>query len=110
VINILTGIDTVIAAGVSDTPFPAWSADSQQLVYSTGMHIFTADVQTHKSFQIKIQGPASAFVWSLTTSQQIVVAVGDGQPGTYLVDTQHNTWIQLDKANVLGPIQWTQIP
>src|SRR5258708_35903753 len=110
VINTLTGVDTVVATKVSATPLPVWSNDSHSLAYSTGTHIFTVNIQTHKSLLLTAQGSVSAFAWSITNTQQMVVAIGDGKSGIYLVDTQNNTWTKLDNANVLGPIQWTQIP
>jgi hypothetical protein len=40
----------------------------------------------------------------------LIVATGGGQPGLYLVDTQHETSQQLAKEAIQGSILWTQIP
>jgi Tol biopolymer transport system component len=111
VVNVLTGNDTLIATGVINDPAPVWSPDSQSLVYSTGMHVLIANLAAPKtSQQLKLQGPASAFSWSPTSPNRLVVAMSDGQQGIYLVDTQHDTTSALDKKELRGPIMWTQIP
>ena len=115
-INLTTGIDTLIANGVADTPAPAWSMDSQQLVYSTGTEnevVSPANPQTiQKPLILKLHGPASAYVWSVTanSSRQLVVAQNDVQQGIYLVNTQQNTFAQVDHSGANGPIWWTEIP
>ena len=116
VVNLATGIDTLIASGVADTPAPAWSTDSQQLVYSTGTEIAVvnpANLQTiQKPLILKLHGPASAFAWSATanSSHQLVVAQNDVQQGIYLVNTQQNTFVQVDNSGASDPIWWTEIP
>jgi Tol biopolymer transport system component len=110
-INVTTGIDRSTAIGVTTDPAPTWSADSQHLLYSTGVHIFFTNMQTTQSpQQLKLQGPVSAFTWFTTSSQQLVVSIGDGQDGTYLIDIQNHTTIQIDKEDFKGPISWTEIP
>lgn len=109
-VNVLNGADTLVAPGVVDTPVPAWFADSQRLLYSTGTHVFVLNVQTRASRALPVKGLASAFAWSVTSPQQLIVAVGDGQPGVYVVDLQHNTAMQLDKEDIHGHLLWTQIP
>lgn len=111
VMNTTTGADSLIASTVAVEPDPAWSANSQTLAYNTGTRIFVANVQANqRPVALKLQGPASAFSWSLATPSQLVVAIGDGQQGVYIVDTQHNTAQQLDKRDITGPILWTQVP
>lgn len=111
VVHTITRIDTLIATETAQDPTPAWSSDGQQLAYSTGMHVLIADAQTIKTSQpLKIQGPATALNWSASSPHQLVIAVEDGQPGLYLVDTQQDTILQLDKEGTSGPILWTQIP
>lgn len=110
-INVSAGIDRTVATGVAADPAPAWSADSQHLLYSTGVHTFFANVHTiQPAQQLKLQGPASAFTWFTTPSQQLVISIGDGQDGTYLVNTQNHTTTQIDKEDFQGPISWTEIP
>ena len=116
VVNLAAGIDTLIASGVADTPAPAWSMDSQQLVYSTGTEIAVvnpANLHTiQKPLILKLHGPASAYIWSATanSSHQLVVAQNDVQQGIYLVNTQQNTFVQVDNKGANGPIWWTEIP
>lgn len=116
VVNLATGIDTLIASGVADTPAPAWSTDSQQLVYSTGTQIAVirpTNLHTiQKPLILKLHGPASAYAWSATanSSYQLVVAQNDVQQGIYLVNTQQNTFVQIDNQGASGPIWWTEIP
>jgi Tol biopolymer transport system component len=111
VVNVATGTDTLISQSVASNPAPAWSADSQELVYNTGTKIGVVNLQTGNQTQyLSLHGSASAFIWSATSPHQLVVALSDGQPGIYLVDSQHNTFQQLDKEGTSGPIAWTEIP
>jgi hypothetical protein len=110
-VNTTTGVDQRIATGVTTEPQPAWSGNGQRLVYSTGMHVYIATTAAAgKVQQLALPGSASAFAWSTTSSQQLIVATNDGQPGIYLLNTDHNASIQLDRENMLGPVLWTQIP
>ena len=111
VVNVATGTDSLIAQSVANNPAPAWSADSQQLLYNTGTKIGVVNLQAgNKTQYLKLHGSASAFTWSATSPHQLVVALSDGQPGIYLVDTQHNSSQQLDREGTTGPIAWTEIP
>ena len=107
-VNVSTGNDTQIATNVAANPAPVWSADSLSLLYSTGSHLFLF----HKKGiqQLKLQGPALAMSWSANSSHQIVVSVGDGEAGMYIVDTQSNAVTQIDKTAMNGPILWSEIP
>jgi Tol biopolymer transport system component len=117
VISSTTGNDTVIANDAASLPAPTWSGDGQRLAYSTGSHVLVASVQTGSLASkigplqpLKLQGVATALSWSVTSPHQLVLAIDNGQVGIYLVDTQRNTSLQLDKSTTNGPIQWTQIP
>jgi hypothetical protein len=111
VINTITGTDAMVAASVAVDPAPAWSADSQHLAYSTGVHVLVVDRRDPRTSQpLKQQSSATALSWSATSPFQLVLVSGDGQQGIYLVDTQHDTSVRLDKEGFQGPIQWTQIP
>ncbi len=111
VLNATTDADTQMASGVAIEPLPAWSANGQTLAYNTGTQIVVVNILVgQKPFPLKLQGPATAFIWSLTLPSQLVVAVGDDQQGVYLVDTQHKTMQQLDQKDISGPILWTQVP
>jgi Tol biopolymer transport system component len=111
VVNVATGADALIAQSVADDPAPAWSVDSQQLVYNTGTRTGIVNLQAgDQTLYLKLRGSASAFIWSATSPHQLVVALSDGQPGIYLVDTQHNALQQLDKEGASGPLTWTEIP
>lgn len=111
VANMATAGDTQIATGVAGQPTPVWSFDSQQLAYSTGTQTMVVNLQTgQKAFALKLHGPVSIFIWSATSAHQLVVALGDGQQGIFLVDTQHNTTKQVDKTGTNGPITWSQVP
>lgn len=111
IVNVTTGVDTLIATGVTDKPFPAWSTNGQEVVYSTGTQTVIVNLQASKKLlPLKLRGPASTFAWSAISPHQVVVALTDGQQGVYLVDTQHNTSVQLDQHTLSGPIEWTEIP
>jgi len=111
VVNVTTGRDTLIADGVADEPAPAWSEDSQELVYSTGTQTIIVNLNTGKKMPpLKLQGPASALIWSANSTNQLVVATSDGHQGIYLVDAAHNTSLQVDTQGINGPILWTEVP
>lgn len=111
VLNTLIGNDAEITVGVTNEPAPEWSPDSQLLAYSTGTHILVANMQAYKAAQpLKMQGAATALVWSTTAPYQLILATSDGQPGIYLADLQHGTFLRLDQKEMQGPVFWTQIP
>ena len=114
VLDATTGADTQMASGVAIEPLPAWSANGQILAYNTGTQIVVVNIASmqagQKPYPLSLQGPATAFIWSLTVPSQLVVAVSDGQQGIYLVDTQHRTMQQLDQKDISSPILWTQVP
>ena len=111
VVNTLTGIDTLVAASAAADPAPTWSADSLHLAYSTGVHVLVVDLRNLRTSQpLKQQSEATAFSWSADSPSQLVLVSGDGPQGIYLVDTQHDTSLQLDREGIQGPIQWAQIP
>jgi Tol biopolymer transport system component len=111
VVDVAIGTDSLISESVASNPAPAWSTDSQELVYNTGTKIGVVNLQAgNKTQYLNLRGSASAFIWSATSPHQLVVALSDGQPGIYLVDTQHNSSQQLDREGTSGPIAWTEIP
>lgn len=114
VVDARTGTDTLIAAKAATEPFPAWSTDSQHIAYSTGTDVLIVAVHTPGTSQalkqLKQQGRAVTLSWSSSSPSQLIVATGGGQPGLYLVDTQHETSQQLAKEAIQGSILWTQIP
>lgn len=111
VVNTTTGVDALIASSAADEPLPAWSADSKHILYSVGTHTVIVDVRTPGGAQtLKLQGKAVAFSWSPSTPSQLILSIGDGQQGVYLLDTLHGTTLQLAKQAFQGTILWTQIP
>jgi Tol biopolymer transport system component len=111
VVNISTGTDMLIASSVATTLLPAWSADSQHIVYSNGTQTLLVALDTAGAKQtLKLQGRATAFSWSPSTPAQLILASDNGQQGIYLVDTLHGTLKQLDKQAFQGAIVWTEIP
>ncbi|HXZ05541.1 MAG TPA: hypothetical protein VEH81_11945, partial [Ktedonobacteraceae bacterium] len=111
VVDILTGIDSLIASGVVNDPAPAWSTDGQELVYSTGTRVGVVNLHANnKTLFLKFIGVASSFAWSVTSSHQLVVALRDMAQGIFMVDTLHNVSQQMDKLGASGPIEWTEIP
>ena len=111
VVNVNTATDMLVAIGVTNEPTPAWSADDQQLVYSTGQQSVIVDVQGSLTLHpLKIHGLASFFSWSVSSPHQLVIALNDEQTGVYLVDTQRNSALQLDQQALDSPIFWTEIP
>jgi dipeptidyl aminopeptidase/acylaminoacyl peptidase len=111
IVNVRTGVDSLIATGVVNDPAPAWSTDGQELVYSTGTRIGIVNLRADsRTLFLKLNGVASTFAWSVTSSHQIVVALRDMSQGIYMVDTLHNTSLQMDELGASGPIEWTEIP
>jgi Tol biopolymer transport system component len=111
IVNVMTGVDSLIATAVVNEPAPVWSMDGQELVYSTGTHIGVVNLQAGtKSQFLKLQGLASTFAWSVNSPHQLVIALSDMSQGIYLVDTSHGTSLQVDKLGASGPIEWTEIP
>jgi len=111
IVNTLTAVDTLLAAQATNEPMPAWSADGSRLAYSTGNHVLWVEAESSKVSQpLKPSGPATALSWSVSDPHQLIVGMGDGQEGIYLVDTAHDTALRLDKANLQEPISWSQIP
>jgi Putative zinc-finger/WD40-like Beta Propeller Repeat len=106
-----TGTDSTIATNVAIDPAPAWSADSQHLAYSAGTHVFVVAPHTSGTAQLlKQQSSATALNWSVTSPSQLVIVSNSSNGGIYLVDTQHDTSLPVDKEGIQGSIQWTQIP
>ncbi len=111
VVNLTTSIDAPIAEGVAGEPAPAWSANSQELVYSTGTQTIVFNPHSgKKAFPLKMHGPASAFAWSANSPDRLIAALNDGREGIYLVDIRHNTSRQMDSLGINGPILWTEVP
>ena len=110
-LNIITGTDILLATGVATEPAPLWSTDSLHMVYSAGTHTVIFDLNTPGTLQtLKLQGKATAFIWSATSPTQLILALADGQQGLYTVDIQHGTSQQLNKEILQSPLRWTQIP
>jgi Tol biopolymer transport system component len=104
-------VDTFISGGVTGEPVPTWSTDGQQLVYSTGKQSIRVELQDGlKLHPLPLHGLASTFSWSVSSPHQLIVALNDVQAGVYLVDTQHNTSLQVDPESINGSIFWTEIP
>lgn len=111
IVNVLNGVDSQIATAVVNDPAPAWSTDGQELVYSTGTRIGIINLHAgNRTLFLKLNGVASTFAWSVTSSHQLVVALRDMSQGIYLVDTLHNTSLQMDRLGADGPIEWMEIP
>jgi Putative zinc-finger/WD40-like Beta Propeller Repeat len=111
VVDMRTGVDSLIAMGVVNDPAPAWSTDGLELVYSTGTRVGIVNLQAgNRTLFLKLNGVASSFAWSVTSSHQLVVALRDLPQGIYMVDTLHNTSLLMDKLGASGPIEWTVIP
>jgi Tol biopolymer transport system component len=111
IVDIRTSVDSLIATGVVNDPAPTWSIDGQELVYSTGTRIGIVNLQSgDRTLFLKLNGVASSFLWSVTSPRQVVVALRDTSQGIYMVDTLHNTSLQMDKLGASGPIEWTEIP
>ncbi len=111
IINVITGVDSLIASAVVNDPAPAWSADGQELAYSTGTRIGVVNLQASiRTLLLNLKGVASTLTWSTTSPHQLVVAQRDVYRGLYLVDTQHNTSLQVDKQGANSPLVWTEIP
>ncbi len=110
VVNTVTGTDLLLDNDVSDEPTPAWSFDSEELVYSTGIRTFVANLRTGQKTLLKLQGPASTFAWSATSPNHLVAVLRDSQQGIYLVDIGQNTSLESDTLGLNSPIVWTEIP
>ncbi|HEU5375964.1 MAG TPA: zf-HC2 domain-containing protein [Ktedonobacteraceae bacterium] len=111
IVNVASGISQLVATHIAASPFPAWSANSHQLAYSTGTHINIVNAQNGSQVvQLNLQGPATSFSWSPDATQQLVVSLGDRAHGLYLVDTVRNTSLQVDQLGTNSTIQWSEIP
>jgi len=111
IVKASTALDTLIADGVANAPVPAWSSDSKRVAYSTGTKVGIATIQAPIATHfLPIKGAASTLAWSVTSPQQLVIALNDGQQGIYLVDTGRGTSKQVDTLGTSGPILWTEIP
>ena len=111
VVNINTGVDSLIASGVVNDPAPSWSTDGRELVYSTGTRIGIVNLHGgNGTLILKLNGMASSFAWSVTSQHQVVIALRDTSQGIYTVDISNNTSQQMDKSGASGPIEWTEIP
>lgn len=66
VIDTLTGSDTALVSGITSTPAPTWSPDSQQIAYSNGTHMLVVNVQNldriTQSWQL--QGEDGPIAWT----------------------------------------------
>ncbi|MBE3559040.1 MAG: PD40 domain-containing protein [Ktedonobacteraceae bacterium] len=116
-VNSITRSDTQIAAGVTNDPLPAWSMDSQYLAYSSSTQTQIINTRSLQATQAVRpfpppgpQGPATTLSWSAASPSQLVVALGDGQQGIYLVDIQRSTSSRLDQKGIQGPVSWSLIP
>jgi Tol biopolymer transport system component len=114
IVDAASANDTLIARNVAEEPIPAWSANGEQFVYSTGTHIFVVNMANANDTNItplSLRGHVSSLAWFANSAQQLVVALSDGQPGVYFVDT-HNYHIQQINPQdaVSGPIVWTEVP
>lgn len=110
-VNVNTLVDTFIATGVTNSPAPVWSQSGQELVYSTGTQTVVVDLHGGKNVHSPaLRGLAATYTWATNSPSQLVIALGDGQQGIYLVDIQHHTTLQIDPKATDGPILWTEIP
>jgi hypothetical protein len=111
ILNVMTGVDSLIAPTVVNDPAPAWSTDGQEVVYSTGMRLGVVNLRISNASQfLKLQGLASTFAWSARSPHQLVVAMRDLSQAIYVVDTSNGTSLQVDRLGASGPIEWTEIP
>ncbi len=109
-----------VGVGGAVEPGLLLAGDFVQAIYSrkgnnsTGSWLVVTSVGGHagdnRTLFLKLSGVASSFVWSVTSSHQLVVALRDMSQGIYMVDTLHNTSLQMDRLGASGPIEWTEIP
>ena len=111
VVNVTTLVDTFIAPGITNSPAPVWSKTGQELVYSTGTQTIVVDLHGGKNVHsVVLRGLAATYTWAANSPSQLVIELGDGQQGIYLVDTQRHSTLQIDPKATDGPILWTEIP
>ncbi|HEV2580503.1 MAG TPA: hypothetical protein VGT44_06585, partial [Ktedonobacteraceae bacterium] len=111
IVNATTRVDRLIAPNVTNEPAPVWSANNQQIAFSTGSRVGIASVPVNTGIHyLALKGAASDLTWSLTSPHQLIVSMNDGQQGIYLEDTLSNTAHLLDAQGTDGPLLWTQIP
>src|SRR5260370_1900710 len=110
-VNVVTGVDALIATSVADDPAPAWSVDDQGLIYTTGTRIGVVNLQANdQTLFLKLQGVASAFAWSATSPHQVVVALYDVHQRISPVDTHHKSRLHVAKQVPLGPFGRQELP
>jgi Tol biopolymer transport system component len=111
IVDVSTANDRLIAKGVTDDPMPIWSANGEQFVYSTGTQIVVVKASGMKSTPLSLRGHVTSLAWFANSAQQLVVALSDGQPGVYFVDTQNHQVQQISRQDMVsGPILWTEVP
>lgn len=112
-VDVDSAIDSLLAQDVADDPAPAWSADGQQLAYSTGTLTVVVTLTTTNrgvSRTLPLHGHTSTIAWFADNARQLLLVLSDGQQGVYLADTRHNTVHQIDQQDLSGPIMWTEVP
>jgi WD40 repeat protein len=110
-VNAATGTSYLLSTHLATSPAPAWSSDGQQMAYSQQNKIIIANtLNGSQVLQLKLHGRATNLTWSPAISHQLVVSLADTTPGIYLVDTVHNSSLQLDHLSVDSSIQWSEIP
>lgn len=110
-IDVVNGIDQSLPDRIAVSPAPDWSADGQQLAYSTGTRVDVVDISDSSQFiRLHIQGQVVNLSWSPTVARYLIVSLNDPDPDFYLADTQHNISREIDSAGTDSELQWTQIP
>jgi Tol biopolymer transport system component len=112
IVDTSTANDTLIARGVADDPIPAWAANGQQFVYSTGTQTVVVNIASGmKVTPLSLRGHISALAWFANSPHQLVIALSDGQSGVYLVDTQNQHIQQISRQDKMSnPLLWTEVP
>jgi len=112
-VDVASATDSLLAQDVADDPAPAWSADGQQLAYSTGTQTVIVTLATTNrdvTRTLPLHGHTSVIAWLADNPRQLLLVLSDGQQGVYLADTRQGTAHQIGQQDLSGPILWTEVP
>ncbi len=108
ILDTTNGNDTLVARGVQNAPAPSWSPDGLHVAYSTGTQSLVTNLSDGTS-QVLIAGHTSAFLWSITNPNTVLVTLPQAQ-GYSITVVQKPYATVISTSAPITVIAWTQIP